>query len=189
MKELKKEFAHFSKNGSILVCDYGFVKFGGQNSYFSVTGTEYLKERCPGEKAKKFLGEYYWPWSCGMLHSLIEENHLFLTPYLKYHLFDSKKGPMHYIENAIFWAEMASGVVERRQYDPDPIETFKSTICFGGAKTDKDEDLNEFFNFRLKGQVRPVLTSWLEARLPNLMENFWADMEKLGFDKKEIDNL
>lgn len=93
--------------------DYGFVKLGEQEPYFSVTGEIQKAERGRWQED-----------SFGMLHDDIARHFPELRPLIKWHLTSVKGGPMHYIANALYWWD-------------NNLDHFKSTIVFGAVPGDK----------------------------------------------------
>ena len=117
-----------------------------------------------------------------------------IAPFNKWHLVDIKTGPMHYIENAIYWAEFMLGVSKwnPRPGDPNYRECFESVVVFGALPGDTIPDLSFMPHDDLgdadgadtikgkRAMVRARVTEWCAARLPALMEAFHADMRRLG---------
>lgn len=94
--------------------DYGFVKLGEQEPYFSVTGEIQRAERGRWRKD-----------SGGMQHEQIARHFPKLKPLLKWHLTFVESGPMHYVANGLYWWEEGN------------LDHFKSTVVFGAVPGDK----------------------------------------------------
>lgn len=99
--------------------DGGFLRahFGtrdtGQAPYITVTGTHVSRRNATHDR--------HWI-ACGQLHPDIRKVFPELVPLIEAHLCDPL--PMHYVENAKFWHDMANGKRERKTYDPEPRATF-----------------------------------------------------------------
>jgi hypothetical protein len=65
--------------------------------YFSITGSYYEKE--PGKKERMPL------ISSGCIYDEIAKHFPELKPFIKWHLFNKDTGPIHYIENTIYFAK------------------------------------------------------------------------------------
>jgi hypothetical protein len=143
--------------------DYDFARRHKQPAYFSVTAE--IERKDPSRP-------HHWREDAGgMLHDEVARHFRSLAPYIKWHLV-GEDGPMHYIENAKYWWEMATGTGkwERRPSDPDPESAFRNTVVLGA----------------LSGDVMPPKTTpWsevklvLEGRLPDLMKAWASDMKAL----------
>lgn len=141
--------------------DEDFARRNNQDPHFSVTG-----------EIERYNGLRWKDYASGMIHEEIAKHFPELSDYLKWHLVSTVE-PMHYIANAKYWWEMATGTGEwkRRPEDPDPVQAFKSTIIFDGIQGEKIPPLSmSWFDVEV----------WLRGRLPYLMENFRADMKELG---------
>lgn len=119
---------------------------GKQAPYFSVTCAIYQGGRDVGG---------------GAAHDLIAEHFPHLRPYLRWHL-TSTDGPMHYIANALYWAESRNE------------EYFASTVVYGALPSDEFIPLAE-----LVSREPEKLLNWLIARFPALMEVFMSDMRRM----------
>jgi hypothetical protein len=89
--------------------------------------------------------------SGGCQHDLISEHFPELRPYLKWHL-ASTDGPMHYIENTVYWAQKGH------------LEEARRAAVWPDATLEQLQD-----------------RSALLARLPDLMKDFRTAIESLGF--------
>lgn len=101
--------------------------------------------------------------SCGCQHDEILKHATKYAPFIKWHL-TSSDGPMYYIENTKYWAEIATGARKAEQSPEKAAEYARSTAVWPdatlGQLLDKDAML---------------------ARLPALMADFKAAIESLGF--------
>lgn len=154
------------ESGPTATCEIRYDdECGNGHNTFSVTG-EIRKERagaCGEELAKRFFPE--------------------LEPLLKWHLCSSD-GPLHYIENALFWLGW------RGDYKDTPsIEHFKKTVVFGEAVGDgaiTPEELVADHGARLGktvnkyGKSEDDIKAWLKNRLPSLLKNFRQAVESTG---------
>ena len=148
-----------------MVVNYGFTRFKGQAPYFSITADVY---RLRGARGARGRIE-----SAGMQHDLITKHAPALRGLLRWHLVAWPGDPMHYEENAIYWAELATGRsrYKARPGDPDAVKAFKSTIVWGAVRTDKGQP------WKLP---IPKLRKWLRARRPNLKRSFQRAMKRHG---------
>lgn len=142
--------------------DYDFAKRNNQAPYFSITAE--IDRAIPG-------GRWYDD-SGGMLHDEIAFHFPKLEPYLKWHLV-GEDGPMHYIANAKYWLDVATGKISNTG-NANPTEAFYSTIVMG-ALPDDTSTIPDFLEASWA-----EFKQWLEERLPRLMEAWRDDMEKLG---------
>lgn len=180
----KTEWRHHSEGRTNLRTriEYGMHKIGEQEPYFSATH----------ETQEVFANGRTRDYSFGA--SLDTELFPELQRAVRWHLFFYPSGPMHYVANAIYWAEQIAGVSEwpRRDYDPDPTEAFDHTVVFGALEGDARPSLDPFpdddmgdadpktYRDHKRAHVRRVVTEWCEARLPKLLDAFRADMERIG---------
>lgn len=154
---------------------------GSGHNTFSITGSEmrWLKDG-----SRRALSNTWYSGGCQ--HELIAEKFPDLAPLIKWHLMSSD-GPLHYIENTVYWAKCA----------------FQGSIC--SEKLTKEEYLNRARNSALGAdlpdeffapdegdqEIYPGVTvplntftrleNDLKARLPQLLEEFKKDIESLGF--------
>lgn len=142
--------------------DYEFARRNNQAPHFSLTMTQERWERGRWQDD-----------SGGTAHESIVQHFSELAPYVKWHLV-ATDGPIHYIANAKYWWEIATGKLAPSEHQRiDPWDAFKSTIIFGGLPTDEVE-------FPLKGQPWDEVKAWLMGRRPLLMETFQHAMTTLG---------
>lgn len=104
---------------------FGLHKIGAQEPYCSLTGEEYSRA-VPTDASML---------SCGQIRDVLHVAFPELDAFARWHLC-ANGIPMHYIANAKYWHEMANGKLQRRQYDPDPRETFVGHCLLGVLKTD-----------------------------------------------------
>ena len=152
----------------------------GSGPYFSVTGEYGATD-----------GEEY-----GQLqHHLNEDNAPdVLLKALRWHLFDVRSGPMHYVPNTMYWAGMTEPHTE---YNP---EHMKSTANLGLMDGDQElvemaeeynnpetyKDLDPVTAEELKEYMKEEFENKLESRLDELFRQFDRDMEDL-FEGYESD--
>jgi hypothetical protein len=177
MQDFKKTTEAFSVNAkdyenTLVRAEYGFSCIAGNSGpYFAVTAEEWY---CSTEGKPRGRE----PLACGMLHDRIlsiPSLAKLLERALPFHLFDPDRGPMHYEANGLYWLEMYDGKHERRTYDPDPVATFKSHVCFGSLAGDSDAEIESVL-----GSDKTTRVAWLAARLPRLREAFRAMVAELG---------
>lgn len=155
-----------------LQADYGWSNLGTQEPYWSVTAV--MRER-PKRGGR-------WVDRCfGCQHDSVQATFPELTPTLRWHLAGKASGPMHYYENAVYWAEFIAGCseFERRPCDPDPTEAFKRTVILLDSEampaipTEWDPDTSQTAQ---REAVRKLVIAWCEERFERLMEAMRADL-------------
>jgi hypothetical protein len=148
---------------------YGMHKIGEQEPYFSIT--------CDIEEKR---GTRFYESGGGAAHALIREHLPELAPLIKWHLFSYPSGPMHYVENAIYFWQQATDRSKwpRRPHDADPMEAFKSTIVCGAVPGDEERLI--FFREHRAGDVE--VQAWLAMRLPTLRRQFEREMRAAGIE-------
>ncbi|MGI0147905.1 MAG: hypothetical protein ACREDF_00025 [Thermoplasmata archaeon] len=162
----KTPWKEFTENGqkyriqATYGMDYELAHRNNQAPYFSLTMT---RDRWTGRRWEDEGG--------GAAHEEIIRHFPTLEPYVKWHLV-STESPMHYLANAKYWYEIATGKLAPGEHQRiDPWDALRSTIVFGGLPTDADHNLNIPW---------PHLSGWLQERLPLLMETFRHAMKTLG---------
>lgn len=131
---------------------------GNGHNTFSITGEIYDDSGSIRDgvlthaKTNRILGMT----SCGCVHDDIAKYIPELAQFIKWHL-TSTDGPMHYIANTVYHVQ------ERK------LDYARSSAVWPEAT---DEDLL---------WTEPELTAKLNARLPELMKQFKAAVESLGF--------
>lgn len=106
----------------------------------------------------------------GCIHDIIAEHMPDLAPFLKWHL-TSTDGPMHYKENALFWAGYTDWNAPGHANPPN-WKHLRSTIVYGAAPGD--------ITTQPEALSKTALVGWLDRRLPRLLDAFRADVESLG---------
>jgi hypothetical protein len=119
----------------------------------------------------------------GCLHEEIVKHFPAYAPYIKWHL-TSSDGPMHYVENTLYWLGW-SGWCDGRPNSPPNLQHARKTAVW--------PELPETFLAPLLpgdiaggklGLFKPLtdpIKQALNERLPALMQEFKRDMEALGF--------
>lgn len=124
-----------------------------QAPYFAITGNIYANNGCNN------------PHTCGCIHKEITKYFPRLAKYIKWHLM-STDGPLHYIENSLFWAGF------RGKYDDVPNYDYLKSICvYGAIPEDEQTDITTLSELEL--------TSWLVDRHDKLIQAWKADMIEL----------
>lgn len=158
----------------------------GQDPYLSCTYTEF--EAIRGKAYNDVGGGALSTEFCA--HQGMPE----LVPLVRWHLCSLERGPMHYVANAVYFAQAAAGVsqFERKSYDPDPTEAFKRVVVFGAVEGDILPPLNPFpcedtgdldaqsLKLATRAYIEGAVTSWCQMRLPALMSQFESDLRKFG---------
>lgn len=178
-KKQEKRFEVERLDGGIVVaivchddeCDNG-------HNTFSITAMVFdRRDRLPGEPSRvNSNGVRLWLGSCGYCHDeIIRAFDKFpeVTSAIKFHLF-STDGPMHYLANTLFLAgdkdcwgyrkgdRMTNGGISEGK--ESELEKARAAACWPDATLEQLQD-----------------KAALEARLPGLMEEFKAVVERLGF--------
>ena len=96
-----------------------------------------------------------------------------LKEHIKWHLVFTD-GPMHYVENAKYWAGRYSQWCKGGVGDPPNEEHFKSTIVYGAIEEGMSAKL-------LMDLVRGGDYIELAKRLPRLLAELQRAVESLGF--------
>lgn len=155
---------------------YGDDCKNGHNT-FSVTGTLFERKFSRGEEKLRLLhgpnkGKVVGTTMGGCLHEEVEKYVPELKDYIKWHLF-STDGPMHYIENAKYWAGGCPQWCKGGPSDPPNLEHFKSTIVYGVIE--EEASAEQLMAWVKDGSI------CLPSRLNRLMEEFQKAVESLGF--------
>ncbi len=160
MKQQEEKFrTDYYENGTVPTTLIATARFGDRNKNghgtFSIVADLYLPYVQRGEPTIKHIksGEKLWLNLGGQLPNEIRKHLPELAPFLKWHL-TSTDGPMHYIENSMYWAK------ERN------LDYFRSTAIWPTAT---------------QATMKNVTKEKLQNRLSALMKSFKADMKKLGF--------
>lgn len=132
----------------------------GQGPYFSMTGEMRVGHRIE---------------ACGMMHDEIAKYLPDLEKYLRWHLFNVNRGPMHYLANSLFW-------MQERNWD-----NFCSTACL----VEGEEVYKKIFAAFEDGQWESVKQMLLGRLEGYLFDDFDSDMKELFGDgytfKKALD--
>jgi hypothetical protein len=168
-KNQVKTFQKENSDGDILCVTIRHDdRCGNGHNTFSVTGDLFDRPFMRGEPykinssgKKKYLG------SCGCLHEEIKTLFYEFTPYLRFHLC-STDGPLHYIENSLFWAGK-KGFCNGDPGDPPNLENFRSTAIW-------PEVTASIFDC-----TESDIVAQLYSRLPALMADFRRTVETLNF--------
>jgi hypothetical protein len=135
--------------------EYGMHKIGDQEPYFAITGETRALHRT------RWVDD-----SAGAIHDEIAKHIPKLAPFIKWHLVSYKGGPMHYLANAGYWWDIASGrhqVAESERGRVDPVRAFMNTIVFGALENDEMPPLET---------PTEAVLEWLRWRQPALRSAF-----------------
>lgn len=138
--------------------DRSFAEKHGQPAYFSIT--------CDVEEAH---GRRWVDSGGGAAHEKIARHFPQLASLIRWHLC-GENGPTHYVANAMYWADARAGRGRTNPCGPDPLAAFQSTVVFGSVPGDTLPDLVD----------RSAVQTWLDHRLPALLEAFRAAMTEAG---------
>ena len=149
---MKKTFRKELEDGSIIVAEARFGD-GCKNGHntFAITADLYDRTQRNGGRHAVGTQGRRYLGSCGCLHDLVRAHFPELAPLIKWHL-TSTDGPMHYIANTIYHVEQGK------------LDYARSSAVAPDATA---EQLGS--------------REWLAARLPDLMREFRAAVESLGF--------
>lgn len=139
--------------------DEEFAEKHNQAPYFSITTETQRRE------GRRFVEDSF---GRGNLDRFPE-----LQPLLKWHLCAVGTGPMHYVENGLYWwGKGATGGwnARERSYDPLPLDAFKSTVVYGALPEDAE------FDPQGPCLAQHEVRVWLKARLPRLLAAMDAEM-------------
>jgi hypothetical protein len=147
----------------ILIVAYGLRQMGNQRPYFSITG------EIPREAG-------------GCLHDQIRQVFPELAELIPFHLCDSRGRPIHYIPNAIYWAELARGesVWQKSTNIPHGYETFEDVLT-SHVLADVLGDREAMRTALYESVPLLLFRSWLESRYDRLQEEFTRVMTAHGF--------
>ena len=178
---MKTDWLKFTDRGAVcrIRAEYGFHRIGTQTPHFSVTGEIEEKQ-----------GEHWSLTACGCLHDDIVGHFPALAPLIKWHLCSSPEGPLHYIENSVFWWQR---ILMR---EPRASEHFASTVVLGALEGDElqvmESDNGVAVSFRsgrtveidttIKSVSEERLREVLVQRLPLLLLAMEVDMRAAGVD-------
>lgn len=152
--------------------EYGTQAYSGQDPYITVTG----------EIQRRPSGRGRWMEdSFGCLHDDIAKHWPQLRELIRFHLCavrpDGSIEPMHYVANAVYWADIVAGIRSNTDYGPDPLKAFQSTVCADKAEAlpdlhpIEDEDA-EAYRFRV--------AMWCESRREALRAQVAAALDEFG---------
>jgi hypothetical protein len=149
---MKKTFRKELEDGSIIVAEARFDD-DCKNGHNTFAITAYLYDRTQRNGDGHAVGTQgrRYLGSCGCQHDLVVQHFPELAPLIKWHL-SSTDGPMHYVANTIYHVEQGK------------LDYARSSAVAPDATP---EQLGS--------------REWLAARLPDLMREFRAAVESLGF--------
>jgi hypothetical protein len=177
------------RKGDVVRARVEYHQIGDQAPYFSITGEVYGTECVRGEKKIAFNDVARWLHSCGCQHEMIAKVFPELAPFIKWHL-SAAAGPMHYIANAVYFAQIAQGIaLNMRPEDTreQAIANFRSTVvlddaaplpeCMTCALSPNAPHVRHTAAHRayaqtMRGQIAAAITVWCEDRLPALRDAF-----------------
>lgn len=159
-------------NGSFIKVTYGLRKFPHQSSYFSITG--------------EYNGSY------GCIHNTIIKHCPDLKDLIQFHLVDCNGRRIHYIANAIYWAELAAGISQWQNTAniPNDYSSYADVFlshCVIIDENDKRELTLALAGFRLTGNLyktaaRIDLEKFLHSREELLLQHMQNVMAKHGIE-------
>jgi len=210
VKAFRHDYTRGGKPETIIVKVRYDDECGNGHNSFAITADIYTTDRQPGEETIKHAeGRTLWLNSCGCQHDEVAKRFPNLAPLVKWHLFDST-GPMHYIANTVYHADehgpTHAWVYFTGQNDPLEIGEAKERLLGyekaadarkaegqpgyrvnWDEKTVKTRNLDHARSTAVwpeatdEDLTAPGLKDRLEARLPQLLVDFRAAVESLGF--------
>lgn len=137
-----------------MVVAYGLRSFAGQLPYFSITA-EINKD---GREV-----------SCGCLHDEIRRTFPELAELIPFHLCTTNGFPIHYVANAMYWAELTMGVSRYQDKTDIPrgynsFEDVLASHILADVLNDREEMMEAIT------LTKPDFESWLNSRTPRLLE-------------------
>lgn len=167
-----------------LVAHYGLQKLGEQEPYFAITADLYDFS----ERRGRFILS-----SCGCLHELIVKRMPELIPLIRWHLTFVNRGPIYYLDNGMFWFERSllgnptpAYKGDWTAYGDKALELFKKTIVYG-ASEEYDRIEESILKYRTDTEAcKGFIRAWLEERLPEVMRQFHADMNRFNLDMNQF---
>lgn len=206
-KSQTKLFNKTTKKGELVRVKVRFDdQCGNGHNSFSITGEIYGRKRIPNEtKAKNAQGKTVWLHSGGCIHNEIKKEFPRLAHLTRWHGFTSE-GPLHYLENTMYHADQHAAN-KCWVYAIDPAT--KDERCAKYCSTDEGRGILKAYpekGIEARMEIDPKTEKkanieaarrcavWpdanlvqlsdkeaLKERLPLLMSDFRADIEKLGF--------
>lgn len=188
-------------DGRRIRAEYGWRNLNGPGRAHFAIGGETEVQYSPGYAN----GRRYWQEdSCGCLHEDVRANFPELAELIPWHL-TAEDGPLHYATNAAYlWDCAADG-------ESGAADGFRRTVIFGALEDDaatypgdpspgrevvralpprgfSDLPSSDAYAARWGPEHlerRAAVRAWTAARLPRLMEAFWATMERHGLAVRE----
>lgn len=148
--------------------EIGFMKLGEQEPYFHVLGGTEGKLR--NNRWASDLGRF----ACCADHDDVRKNWPEYAALVRWHLCAVKAGPMHYEDNALYHAEAArkARAAGDAEAATKALLAFEHTVIYGAVASDPNVSTSVIM------LPEADLRAWLRARLPALMAQFRADVEK-----------
>jgi len=147
-----------------------------ESGYLSITGAVYDRRRNRGEQPVQRNGKLYWPYSMGQIQSTMREafddRPAFLR-LLRWHLCENGI-PMHYVANAVYWAEFIHGV-SPHSFPPSresAENSFKVTVVFGAVAGDTVPEPTLIS----RRDVAECVTAWCHRRADELQRAYHRDI-------------
>lgn len=170
-----------------LVAEVSYKLYGGNRApYLSITASGYGPHFQRGEPKITIDGKSYWLDCCGCQHDEVKLVFPELAPFIRWHLSDPT-GPVHYVENAVYWMQGVYGVDRYRRPDETPqdhAKNFKSQVVFGAVEGDEmphvvtqNDDGGPTNAEEMRELIRSIVVPWCEKRLPALQAAFKRDLE------------
>lgn len=141
---------------------YGWHKIGQQEPYWSVTG-----------EIQALRGNRWREDSMGSIHDSIAKHFPELASAIKWHLSNLTTGPMHYVENAVYWYEKHLGVSKYPDKDDHEkaLNHFRSTVVYGAVEEIAIPlpSLEGYSPSNARAAIRIAISAWCDFRLAALL--------------------
>ena len=180
VKDQKREYIKTWREGGYKYAIVATVRYddhcGNGHNSFTITADIYSSET-RRRRDGYFRGVGGWI-AGGCYHDKIKRRVPELAPFVKWHLCDAENGPMHYIENSLYFAGHCPRFMRRENESPNyPADWafFAEHVALGAVPSDPENTAG------LEKMTADELKNWLIARKPELMAAFKRDVESLGF--------
>jgi hypothetical protein len=124
------EWREFDNGTQRIRVEYGLTKLGDQSPHFAITAEIGRRQARRGR---------WCAAAFGCLHDEVREHFPDLAPLIRWHLCAVDDGPLHYVANAQYWAEITLGLTAPSQ--PRLLDfaepNFMSTVVFGAVEGDE----------------------------------------------------
>jgi hypothetical protein len=176
-----------------VIAQVAYMRTGNPLPHFSIVGRVYRTNDVVAVRGVlssdaspiKVDGRTFWLSECGQCTEAIVAAFPVLAPFMQWHLC-AADGPLHYVSNAVYWAQAIYGVSEypQRGGSANANDCFNGTVVLGAA-TSKDHpdkmphvglDYLETDAGVQRAHIRRHITAWCEERRGRLLFAFQRAM-------------